>query len=64
MRVIIYTSLFCISLIVMCVTIYSLNWVFRIALAVFALSCYLMHRDEKVCEGDIDEMFGCDHDLS
>ena len=47
----------------MCVTIYTLNWAFWISLATFALSCYLMHRDEKVCEGDIDEMFGY-HDFS
>ena len=58
MRIIIYTSLFCVSLIVMCATIYALNWAFWISLAAFSLSCMLMHRDRKVCEGDLDELFG------
>lgn len=63
MRTVVYVSLFCISLIVMCATIYSLNWAFWISLAVFALSCFLMHRDERYCQGDIIEMFGKGHDF-
>ena len=55
-RVILYTVMFCISLIVMCATIYALNWVFFTSLAVFALSCYLMERDKKMLEGELDDL--------
>ena len=55
-RVITYAAMFCISLILMCFTINSLNWLFWASFAVFALSCYLMERDKKQCEGEIDDL--------
>ena len=61
-RIILYTAMFCISLIVMCATIYALNWAFWASLAVFSYSCYLMERDRKMLEGELDDLNSNDVD--
>jgi hypothetical protein len=55
-RILLYTVLFCVSLIVMCATIYAMNVAFWISLSVFALSCCLMARDHKMLEGEIEDL--------
>lgn len=62
-RVILYSVLFGVSLIVATATITSLNWIFWISLAVLFFSSYRMEKDYRMCEGEIDDLFGTDEDF-
>lgn len=62
-RVVIYSILFCVSFIVLCATIVKLNFIFWLSALVMCLSGYLMERDYKQLEGEIDDIYGTDDDF-
>lgn len=59
-RVIIYTVLFCVSFILMCLTITSLGWLFWLSFVLFAISCLMMVRERKKHEEELDDWMGKD----
>ena len=62
-RVVLYTALFVVGLLLMALAISSLGWLFRLGLVVFSFSCALMERNYKMLHGELDEMFGIDDEL-
>lgn len=62
-RIIIYSVLFIVSFIVLVATITKLNILFWSSAAVMCLTGYLMERDYRMLEGEMDDLFGMDDDF-
>jgi len=62
-RVKLYATMLVASFVMMCLSAPYMNWVFVVSFVGLMLSCYLIHRDRKLLDGDIDELFGRDSDF-
>lgn len=62
-RIIVYSVLFCASFVVMLATIVKLNAIFWASAAVMCITGFLMERDYKQLEGEIDDLYGTDDDF-